>query len=79
MLKILLFTLLITGKGTEAYTMRTVIDAPFREDYAGVIASAALFLAEQFVKASKQNDYDRITAVMRGTFIASPKLEEYHK
>lgn len=78
-LKKLLFTLLITGKGAEVYAMRRAIDARFGEIYAGEIASAAMFLAEQFVKATESNDYDRITAVMRGTFVASPKLEEYHR
>lgn len=78
-LKILLFMLVTMGKGTEVLNMRTAIDAHFGKDYAEDIASAALFLAQRFMKASKQKDYDLMTDIMQSLPVAGSKLEEYHK
>jgi hypothetical protein len=78
-LKMLLFMLLTMGKGTEALNMQAAIDARFGKAYSAEIAGAALFLAEQMMKASQRRDFDQMTEIMRGLFVASPKLEEYHK
>ena len=78
-LKKLFFTLLMMGKGPEEIVpLQSAIDAHFGKAYALSILQAAVFLAEGFAKASERQDFERITLIMRGTFVASPRLQEYY-
>jgi hypothetical protein len=77
--KKLIMTLLLKGKGPEVLAISTMISARFGEQNGIDIANAAMFLADELNEAVEQKDMNRITAIMRATFVASPKLEEYHK